>query len=196
MSLRSRPKKKRKGSRSGAGAQKNPTQQNIIYNTGTTILKSFSGKNYLGRIINYDARHKYYRIEYSDGDGEDLTQEEVTPLLWKSYQNSRHWLNYHNNNSNNNNNLKINNNNRNARRRNLVQTNLLGEQMPAKDSEVFGHNYPTYPGDNSTIITFQNTGPQPASSYAHKAVQTARAFKESKASVALYAETSLNDSVI
>ena len=68
--------------------------------------------------------------------------------------------------------------------------------MPTKDSDVFGHNYPISPGDNSTIITFQNTGPQPASSYAHKAVQIARAFKESKASVALYAETSLNEPLI
>ena len=84
--MSSRPKKKRRGSRSGAVAQKNPTQQNIIYNTGTTISKSFSGKNYLGRIINYDALQQYYRIEYSDGDGEDLTHEEVTPLLRKLHQ--------------------------------------------------------------------------------------------------------------
>ena len=196
MTLRSRIKKKRKGLRNGAGARRNPTQQHIIYKTGTTISKTFSGQKYLGRIINYDARHKLYQIEYSDGDGEELDHEEVTPLLRRPYQHPRHWHNYHNNNPNNNNNHNSNTNNLNMRRRNLVQTNLLGEQMPAKDSDVFGHNYPISPGDNSTIITFQNTGPQPATSHAHKAIQTARAFKESKASVALYAETSLNELLI
>ena len=154
MTLRSRIRKKRKGLSSGAGARQNPTQQHIIYKAGTTISKTFSGKNYLGRIIHYDPRYKLYQIEYSDGDGEELDHEEVTPLLRKPYQNSRHWHNYHNNNSNNNNDHNINNNNRTAGRRHLVQTNLLGEQMPAKDSDVFGHNYPISPGDNSTIITF------------------------------------------
>ena len=136
MTLRSRIKKKRKGLRNGAGARRNPTQQHIIYKTGTTISKTFSGQKYLGRIINYDARHKLYQIEYSDGDGEELDHEEVTPLLRRPYQHPRHWHNYHNNNPNNNNNHNSNTNNLNMRRRNLVQTNLLGEQMPAKDSDV------------------------------------------------------------
>ena len=138
MTLRNRIRKKRKGLSSGAEARQNPTQQHIIYKTGTTISKTFSGTNYLGRIIHYDPRYKLYQIEYSDGDGEKLYHEEVTPLLRKPYQNSRYWHNNHNNNSNN--------NSRTAGRRHLVQTNLLGEQMPTKDSDVFGHNYPISPG--------------------------------------------------
>jgi hypothetical protein len=118
------------------------------------------------------------------------------------YKNHTNYNTNNNTNSNNNNNNNPNNNNNNnnnhhsLRRRPLVQTNLLGEQMPAKDSKAFGHNYPKLLGDNSTIITFQNTGPQPASSYDHKAVQTACFFKESKTSVALYAETSFNEPLI
>jgi len=158
----------------------------------------------MGRITSYDSKHGYYKIEYSDGDGEEMSHATVTKHLRKKYQYKNHTNHNNNNNTNNNNNNNNNTNNNNnnnnnhhsSRRRPLVQTNLLGEQMPAKDIEVFGHNYPKSPGDNSTIITFQNTGPQPASSYNHKAVQTDRAFKDSKESVALYAETFLNEPLI
>jgi hypothetical protein len=47
----------------------------------------------------------------------------------------------------------------------LTQSILHGKNMAAKDSEYFGDTYPPNQGKNSTIITFQNIGPQCFSLY-------------------------------
>ena len=43
----------------------------------------------------------------------------------------------------------------------LTQANLYGVAILASDSEHFGHTFPSTPGTNTTIITFQNIGQQP-----------------------------------
>ena len=43
----------------------------------------------------------------------------------------------------------------------LTQANLHGVAISASDSETFGHTFPSTPGTNTTIITFQNIGQQP-----------------------------------
>ena len=80
--------------------------------------------------------------------------------------------------------------------RGFVQTDLHGERMPEKDSKAFGRNYPNKPFDNSSIITFQNIGRLPKSAFGHKSIQMSKAFKDSKASIALYAEPSINDDIM
>ena len=70
----------------------------------------------------------------------------------------------------------------------LVQTDLHGDTIPEKDSEVFGHNFPVKLFDNCSIITFQNIGGLPRNLRSFKNHQMSKAFKESKASIALYAE--------
>ena len=50
------------------------------YKVGTIISKKFDGISYQGKIIKpYDGR--YYRIEYEDGDEEDMTHSEVRKYL-------------------------------------------------------------------------------------------------------------------
>jgi hypothetical protein len=78
----------------------------------------------------------------------------------------------------------------------LTQSNLHGENMPVKDSESFGDTYPPNPGKNSTIITFQNIGPQRFSLHHQTSAATSRAFKDSQAGIALYAECSLIESLL
>jgi hypothetical protein len=78
----------------------------------------------------------------------------------------------------------------------LTQSNLQGEHMAAKDSESFRDTYPPNPGKNKTIITFQNIGPQRFSLYHQTSVATSRAFKDSEAGIALYAECSLIGSLL
>ena len=52
------------------------------YNVGTIISKKFEGISYQGQIIKpYDGR--YYRIEYEDGDEEDMTHSEIKKYLPK-----------------------------------------------------------------------------------------------------------------
>ena len=73
-----------------------------------------------------------------------------------------------------------------------VQSTLAGENLVAKDSDAFGHEFPLQPTINSSIITFQNTGQMKQFIMSSKSEQIAKAFKKSNASVALYAEHSLN----
>ena len=75
----------------------------------------------------------------------------------------------------------------------IGQTNLHGEILSAKDSNVFGHNFPTKPDENCSIVTFQNVGKQPKSIYKHKGCQTSQAFRESKASIAMYSELLIDE---
>ena len=76
----------------------------------------------------------------------------------------------------------------------LVQSNLAGEALSSKDSDTFGHQFPLTPNPNTTIVTFQNIGPQKNSGVNGKSTHNARAFKKSNAGVSLYAEHCLNES--
>ena len=72
------------------------------------------------------------------------------------------------------------------------QRTLDGRNLAAKDSNSFGDEFPERPAPNSSIITFQNTGQMKQYLMNEKSEQIATAFKQSNASVALYAEHSLN----
>ena len=72
------------------------------------------------------------------------------------------------------------------------QTTLDGRNLAAKDSDSFGDAFPKQPTLHSSIITFQNTGQMGQYIMQEKSEQIATAFKKSNASVALYAEHSLN----
>ena len=74
----------------------------------------------------------------------------------------------------------------------LVQTSLLGDSLPAKDSETFGHSYPENPNTGCAIITFQNIGPQPRDGFTRKAFANARAFRTGNVGVSLVAEHCLS----
>ena len=74
----------------------------------------------------------------------------------------------------------------------MVQCNLRGEVLPVIDSEIFGHNYPTKVNTNCSIITYQNVGQQPKYGFQYKAKETAKSFRDSKASIAMYNKTGLN----
>jgi hypothetical protein len=67
----------------------------------------------------------------------------------------------------------------------LVQATLQGEDLAAKDSKAFGDIFPPQPGKNCTI------GPQRYSLHHPTSTATSRAFKDSQAGIALYAECSL-----
>jgi hypothetical protein len=73
---------------------------------------------------------------------------------------------------------------------------LQGEDLAAKDSEAFGDIFPPQPGKNCTIITFQNIGPQCHSLHHLTSTATSRAFKDSQAGIALYAECSLVETLL
>ena len=133
------------------------------YRIGTKILKRFDdGHVYEGAVVGYNG--SFYRIYYNaDNDSEDMDHSEVKKYL--KYKRTTQ-----------------------SSGSSLVQRTLTGDQITLIDSETFGHEYPSKPNDNCTIITFQNIGPQPQSAHSLTANLTAQAFKVSKASVALYAE--------
>jgi hypothetical protein len=81
-------------------------------------------------------------------------------------------------------------------RNTLVQATLQGKDLAAKDSEAFGDIFPPQPGKNYTIITFQNIGPQRYSLHHPTSTATSRAFKDSQAGIALYAECSLVETLL
>ena len=138
------------------------------YRIGTKILKRFEdGHVYKGEVVSYNG--SFYRIYYNvDNDSEDMDHSKVKKYL-KYKQTTQ------------------------SSGSSLVQRTLTGDQITIINSEIFGHEYPSKPNDNCTIITFQNIGPQPQSAYLLTANLTAHAFKVSKASVALYSEYGLND---
>ena len=70
----------------------------------------------------------------------------------------------------------------------LTQANLHGIAISASDSEHFGHNFPSTPGTNTTIVTFQNIGQQPNDATTSKSTHNDRAFRSSNAGVALFAK--------
>ena len=154
---------------------RNDTEDNPRFRIGTAILKVFDGITFRGTISKrFDGM--FYTITYSDGDHEEMDHEEVERLL-----ENRNADNYETGQNNT---------------RTLVQTDMHGYSLPEKDSEAFGHNYPSRPFDNSSIITFQNIGRLPRSAFGHKSIQMSRAFRDSKANIAMYAEPSLNDCLL
>ena len=78
----------------------------------------------------------------------------------------------------------------------MAQCNLRGEELPVIDSECFGHHYPTRINTNCSIITYQNVGQQPKYGFHYKAKETAKSFRDSKASIAMYNETELNQTKV
>jgi hypothetical protein len=55
---------------------------NCNYKKGTVVRKQFDGKYYLGEVIDYVVNSGYYKIEYSDGDKEDLDEKEMREYLY------------------------------------------------------------------------------------------------------------------
>ena len=66
------------------------TASPTIFPNGTTISKLFDDGIYQGRVIAHDARRKLYRILYTDGDAEELSQLEIDKLLHLEHQRARH----------------------------------------------------------------------------------------------------------
>ena len=85
MTLGSCAKEKRQGPQGRARVQQAHTQSYTTYKLGTTITKLFHSESYMRRITNYDPQYGYYTIEYSDGDGEEMTHATVTKHLQKKY---------------------------------------------------------------------------------------------------------------
>ena len=140
--------------------------------------KKFGAINYNGFIRSYDESKKKYVVQYKNrNDTEDLSHNEVTKIIDTDPTRRRRRDRIRN-------------------RTNLDQQDLHGETLTAKDSDVFGNNYPEIPNNNSTIITFQNIGQQPQSKYDYKSIATSKSFRASHANIALYAEISLNEKKI
>ena len=55
------------------------------YPIGTPIEKEFDGDMYHGTVIDYDEDEGYYKIQYDDGDEEEMDMEDV-----KQYTNDKH----------------------------------------------------------------------------------------------------------
>jgi len=78
----------------GAGENgTNPTECEAIiptnygrqqYSVGTAVAKQFGTMNRTGNITSYDAKKKTYRILFSQGDTEDVTEADVSNLLLTS----------------------------------------------------------------------------------------------------------------
>ena len=48
------------------------------YPIGTPIKKEFDGDMYQGTVINYNENKGYYKIQYDDGDKEEMDMEDIT----------------------------------------------------------------------------------------------------------------------
>ena len=81
----------------------------------------------------------------------------------------------------------------NSQHRHLTQTTLLGVPLREADSEAYGHVFPTKPSPNSSIVTFQNIGPQPQLGSTSRAQFNSRSFSKCNSSISLYAEPCLNE---
>lgn len=64
--------------------------------------------------------------------------------------------------------------------------------MIAKDSELFGYEFPKQPTQNSSVIMFQNIGQTKQYIISSKLEQIAKPFKKHNAGVALYTNDCLN----
>ncbi len=57
------------------------TSSASTYPIGTKICKKFNAGWYNGSVQSYDAESKFYHVEYTDGDSEDMTEDEVRSHL-------------------------------------------------------------------------------------------------------------------
>ena len=55
------------------------------YPIGTPIEKEFDGDMYQGTVIDYNENKGYYKIQYDNGDEEEMDMEDV-----KQYTNDKH----------------------------------------------------------------------------------------------------------
>jgi hypothetical protein len=53
------------------------TETDRVYTNGTIVRRKFSTGYHEGEIVLYDPKEKYYKIEYQDGDTEEMTYMEV-----------------------------------------------------------------------------------------------------------------------
>ena len=51
--------------------------QSQSFPVGTVIAKRFDDKNYRGEVIAFDTEYGYYKIQYEDGDEEEMNEREV-----------------------------------------------------------------------------------------------------------------------
>ena len=147
---------------------------NFRYIYGTKIVKNLNGVVLEGQVTVYNNNRKEYKIRYMDGSEENMNHRQVNENL-KRYKRKRRYI---------------------TRKKGkatsvIGQTNLYGEILSIKDSNTFGDVYPKQPAENCSIITYQNTGQQPFYRYDKKATKTSESFRNSKASIALYAEVSI-----
>jgi hypothetical protein len=52
-----------------------------LYADGTKIIKPFEGTPYKGEVISYDPKSKFYKVQYEDGDEEEMDSSEVKSFL-------------------------------------------------------------------------------------------------------------------
>ena len=52
-----------------------------VYKPGTIIRKKFGTNWHEGEVRSYDPKSKFYRVNYQDGDIEDLEYHEIKPLV-------------------------------------------------------------------------------------------------------------------
>ena len=77
----------------------------------------------------------------------------------------------------------------------LAQTNFARDNLEALDTKAFGDKFPSQPGLNYSIITFQIMGQMNILVIQHKSIQIV-VFDRSNASLALCAKHSLNKTKI
>ena len=87
---------------------------------GTKIIKKFHGVPYEGTVMSYDG--EFYKIRYTDGDEEELSQHEVQIHL-KNKQPRRRKQKFY-------------------KAVKYRQTTMTGKILDVKDSEAFGHIFP------------------------------------------------------
>ena len=49
---------------------------------GVRVVKLFDGTPFVGKVVSYDVRKKWYTVLYSDGDSEELTLRELRVKQW------------------------------------------------------------------------------------------------------------------
>ncbi|KAL8089939.1 DDT domain-containing protein PTM-like [Apium graveolens] len=74
---RGRKRKRRDVENVVEGGMRRETRSKAM--VGSYVNKEFEGSVYLGKVVNYD--RGFYRIEYEDGDSEDLTSGELRQFL-------------------------------------------------------------------------------------------------------------------
>ena len=82
----------------------------------------------------------------------------------------------------------------NHKQQQLLQRDLYGNVIQYKDSDEYGHSFPTEPNPNTTLITFQNIGPQTKLSTTYRSHHNASVYKKSNAHISLICEHCLNPS--